>query len=117
MSDQSTDTAARNEVVLCGRVGMAASERSLPSGDTVLPTRIIVDRPTPRSTRSGSGRSRQRVDAIDCVAWTGRLRQTMRRWEPGDQVLVSGALRRRFYRTSAGPVSRFEVEVTEARRL
>lgn len=109
--------AARNEVVLCGRVSMAAEERSLPSGDTVLTTRVIVDRPPPRRRRSGSGRSRQPVDAIDCVAWIARVRQTVRRWQPGDVVLVSGSIRRRFYRIDGRPVSRVEVEINQAQRL
>lgn len=110
-------TEPRNEVVLCGRVSMAADERSLPSGDTVLATRVIVDRTGSRRAASGAGRSRQPVDAIDCVAWTARLRQVIRRWEPGDQVMVKGAIRRRFYRVDGRPVSRVEVEITEARRL
>jgi single-strand DNA-binding protein len=107
----------RNEVVLCGRVSMAADERSLPSGDTVLTTRVIVDRPPARRRPSGSGRSRQPVDAIDCVAWTARVRQVIRRWEPGDLVEVSGSIRRRFYRNDGRPVSRVEVEIDRANRL
>jgi len=110
-------SAARNEVILCGRVAKAADERSLPSGDTVLTTRVIVDRTPTRRQRSGSGRSRQPVDAIDCVAWTARVRQVIRRWQPGDQVMVTGAIRRRFYRVEGRPVSRVEVEITQARRL
>ena len=116
-SEQQPEPLMRNEVVLCGRVSMVADERSLPSGDTVLATRVVVDRPAPRRARSGSGRTRQPVDAIDCVAWTARVRQTIRRWQPGDQVWVKGAIRRRFYRIDGRPVSRVEVEISEARRL
>lgn len=105
----------RNEVILSGRVAIPASERSLPSGDTVLTTRIIVDRVSARGRR-GAGARRQ-VDAIDCAAWPAKLRQVMRRWQPGDRVLVSGSIRRRFFRSAGGPVSRFEVEVSTARRL
>ncbi len=111
------DVFGRNEVILCGRVSILADERSLPSGDSILTTRIVVDREAPRRGTPGSGRSRQRVDAIDCVAWTARVRQTIRRWQPGDKVLVKGSIRRRFYRTDRGVVSRVEVEVTQARRL
>jgi single-strand DNA-binding protein len=124
MSDDDVESAgqqpgveSRNEVVLCGRVSMAADERSLPSGDTVLTTRVIVDRPPPRRRSAGSGRSRQPVDAIDCVAWTARVRQIIRRWQPGDVVEVSGSIRRRFYRIDGRPVSRVEVEISQARRL
>jgi single-strand DNA-binding protein len=115
--DQPTEALVRNEVILCGRVSMAADERSLPSGDTVLTTRVVVERPTLRRAKPGSHRTRQPVDAIDCVAWPARIRQTIRRWQPGDQVLVKGAIRRRFYRVDGRPVSRVEVEITEARRL
>lgn len=113
--DPGSDGWGRNEVVLCGRVSILADERSLPSGDSIMTTRIVVDREGRRGP--GSGRSRQRVDAIDCVAWTARVRQTIRRWQPGDEVLVKGSIRRRFYRTDRGVVSRVEVEVTQARRL
>lgn len=112
-----SDGAGRNEVILCGRVSILADERSLPSGDAIMTTRIVVDRGATRRGVPGAGRSRQRVDAIDCVAWTAKVRQTIRRWQPGDEVFVRGAIRRRFYRTDRGVVSRVEVEVTEARRL
>jgi single-strand DNA-binding protein len=108
--------AARNEVVLCGRVSVPADERHLPSGDTIMTTRVIIDR-EPRKGRTGQSRSKQRVDAIDCVAWTARVQRTIRRWRPGDRVYLEGAIRRRFYRTERGPVSRVEIEVTQARLL
>ena len=103
--------AARNEVYLTGRVAAAPDERELPSGDSVVTVRLIVDREGTTATRSS-----QRVDTIDCVAWTARLQRTVRRWEAGDEVEVSGALRRRFYRSADGPRSRFEVELAAARR-
>jgi single-strand DNA-binding protein len=113
------EPADRNEVILCGRVSMAAVERTLPSGDVVLTTRVVVDRNmTPRSRASSAGSpARRRVDAIDCVAWTARVQRSVRAWQPGDWVHVEGALRRRFFRTDGGPVGRFEVEITQARRL
>ncbi len=109
--------AARNVVVLCGRVSTVPDERTLPSGDMLVMTRVVVDRDAPGSGRSGGGRSKQRVDAIDCVAWTARVQRSIRRWQPGDGVYVEGAIRRRFYRGDHGLVSRVEVEVTRARRL
>jgi single-strand DNA-binding protein len=105
----------RNEVILTGRVAMTAVERQLPSGDVVVTTRVVVDRPG-RRNGSGSARSRQRVDAIDCVAWTARAQRTIRGWQPGDQVYIEGSIRRRFFRADGGAVSRVEVEVTKARR-
>jgi single-strand DNA-binding protein len=106
------EPAARNEVLLCGRVAAPADERELPSGDSLLTVRIIVDRdPAARK------RSAQRVDTLDCVAWTARVQRTMRTWHEGDRVQVEGALRRRFFRGVSGPVSRVEVEVQKAKRL
>jgi len=103
---------SRNEVVLHGRLAAPPVERELPSGDLLLTARIIVDRdPAARQ------RSTQRVDTLDCVAWTARVQRSMRRWSTGDLIAVTGALRRRFYRADSGPVSRVEVEVRQARRL
>lgn len=102
----------RNEVLLCGRVAAPADERELPSGDAIVSMRVIINRPAP-----GARRSTQRVDTIDCIAWTRRLQRSIRTWRAGDWVRVEGALRRRFFRTDSGPVSRFEIEVSRARRL
>lgn len=103
---------ARNEVVLCGRVAAAADERELPSGDSIMTARIIVDR-----DQAALSRSAQRVDTIDCVAWTVRVQRSMRSWEPGDYVQLVGAIRRRFFRAGSGPVSRVEVEIRSAKRI
>ncbi len=102
----------RNDVTLCGRLAAPPDERELPSGDWVLTARIIVDRDANEMTKS-----RQRVDTIGCVAWQARIQRTMRSWQPGDLVQIDGALRRRFYRGTAGAVSRTEVEVKRAKRL
>ncbi len=104
--------APRNEVVLCGRVAAPAEERELPSGDCLMTARVIVDRDT-----AAMGRSSQRVDTIDCVAWLARVQRTMRNWQAGDRVQVEGAIRRRFFRAESGAVSRVEVEVKRAKRI
>ena len=96
---------------------MAADERSLPSGDTVLTTRVVVDRPTPRRAKAGSRPIRQPVDAIDCVAWTAGSGRRSGAGSPATRSWSRGAIRRRFYRIDGRPVSRVEVEITEARRL
>jgi single-strand DNA-binding protein len=103
---------ARNEIVLCGRVTSLPEERELPSGDTILTGRIVVDR-DPVALR----RSSQRVDTFDLVAWTARAQRVMRGWVPGDVVSVEGAVRRRFFRGMSGAVSRVEVEVRRARKV
>jgi single-strand DNA-binding protein len=99
---------AINDVRLQGRLAAAPEERELPSGDVMWAFRVVVDRPP-------GGRSRQRVDALECVAWQARVRRSVSSWRVGDQVALEGALRRRFFRTASGAASRVEVEVTSAR--
>ncbi|WP_340540669.1 single-stranded DNA-binding protein [Nocardioides sp. GXZ039] len=102
--------AAVNEVRLVGRLAAPAEIRELPSGDVLLSFRVVVDRP------AGPQR-RQPVDALECVAWNGRVRRSVQSWRRGDLVELSGAVRRRFFRTAAGPASRVEIEVSGARLL
>ena len=95
-----------NEVRLAGRVSAVATERELPSGDVIATFRLSV----PRSQDKGG------CDAIDCAVWRAALRRTVAAWHVGDEVEVSGELRRRFWRGASGVASRYEVEVRQARR-
>lgn len=97
-----------NEVHLAGKVSRVPQERVLPSGDKVVSFRLSVPRPA-GSPRPGS-------DWVDCAVWTGRLRRAVARWVVGDEVEVSGALRRRVFRAGAGVVPLVEIEVVEGRR-
>jgi single-strand DNA-binding protein len=97
-----------NEVRLVGRLAAPAAELELPSGDVVCTFRVVVPRP------EGSA-SRQRVDALECAAWSARVRRSAMAWRAGDVVEVHGAVRRRFFRTGAGAASRVEVEVVGGR--
>ena len=99
-----------NEVRLVGRLSRPPEERVLPSGDTVWTFRVVVDRPR-------GGQSRQSVDALECAAWSPRTRRSVSRWAEGDVVEVTGALRRRFFRTGAGAASRVEVEMIAGRLI
>jgi single-strand DNA-binding protein len=99
----------RNEVVLCGRLAAAAESRQLPSGDVLTVFRLVVDRPPGRRRRAGE--RAPTVDTLDCVAWRAPARRAAQSWQPGDTVEVTGALRRRFWRSPVGPMSRCEVEV------
>ncbi len=103
-----------NEVHLVGRFAAPALEREMPSGDVLCTFRVSVER---EGTDAGSVTSRQRVDSLECATWSGRVRRSALSWQPGDEVEVVGALRRRFFRTAGGTGSRVEVEVTSARRL
>ena len=106
--------AARNEVVLVGRVAALAEERELPSGDLLVSLRVVVDRAPP--LRPAAGRQ-VTVDTLDCTAWGAGVRRTAKALRPGDVVEVQGALRRRFWRAGAAAASRTEVEVSSVRRL
>jgi single-strand DNA-binding protein len=102
-------TMHRNEVLVTGRLSMAAAERQLPSGDEVVSWRLVVERPQ-NADRSG-------MDVIDCAAFGVRIRRAALKWLPGDVIEVEGALRRRFWRTGTGTASRYEVEVRRAARV
>jgi single-strand DNA-binding protein len=102
-----------NEVHLVGRVSAEPVPVTLPSGDSVVTVRLVVERPRPPA---GRGRRRQ-VDTLACAGWVPALRRTLLRWSPGDVVAVDGSLRRRFWRAEGVPQSRYEVELTAARRL
>lgn len=114
--DDGDAVAARNEVLLVGRVSGEPQERELPSGDRLVAWRVVVDRPAPsRPVRSGW--RPVSIDTVDCVGWAAGVRRTARGLQSGDVVQVSGALRRRFYRAGGAPSSRTEVEVALVRRL
>ena len=99
-----------NSIRLVGRVSQLPEERELPSGDRVCTFRVIV----PRNGKAGQ---RQAVDALECAAWTAKARRAAAKWSPDDVVEVTGSLRRRFFQTGAGRVSRVEVEVVSARTV
>jgi single-strand DNA-binding protein len=107
------DTSPLNDVHLRGRLSAPPEQRELPSGDVVVLFRLIVDRPP----RSASTVSTARVDTLDCAAFRADLRRRSASWRPGDVVDLRGSLRRRFFRTGAGPASRYEVEVLAASRV
>jgi len=100
-----------NEVKMTGLISKGPEERILPSGDALVSFRLRVPRDPERDgKRPGS-------DWVDCAVWTGRLRRSVMRWLPGDEVELTGALRRRVYRSGGGPVALVEIEVASARRL
>jgi single-strand DNA-binding protein len=102
-------TRHRNEVTLVGRLAGEVQERLMPSGATLCSFRLVV-------RRDGAARGPS-IDTLDCVAWLATVRQAVLRWTAGDLVEVRGAIRRRFWRSVSGPVSRCEIEVGVARRL
>ena len=111
-----TAAAPANEVHLRGRVSGAPTQRELPSGDVLVQLRVVVPR-TRRRGRSAASGSAQRVDTIDVSCWTARARAAALRLQDGAGVEVTGALRRRFFRTGAGAASRYDVEATSLRAV
>ncbi|MGH3743981.1 MAG: single-stranded DNA-binding protein [Mycobacteriales bacterium] len=100
----------RNDVALVGRFSGLDEARQLPSGDTVVGFRVVVDRPS-RARRHG----RAAIDTIDCQAVAATVRRAVTRLHIGDLVDVRGSLRRRFYRRPGGVASRYGVEATSVR--
>lgn len=102
-----------NEVRLVGRLSTGPEERELPSGDTLVMSRLVVERDhDPARAR------RQSVDVIECTGWSPRVKRAMRGWHAHDLVEVRGALRRRFFRAAGGQTAaRVEIEVSSARMI
>jgi single-strand DNA-binding protein len=98
-----------NEVRLVGRLAAAAEDRLLPSGDALATFRMVVERP--------EGTPGPRVDTLDCSSWRADIRRAAAGWAPGDVLSIEGRLRRRFWRAGAGVASRYEVEVSRAKRV
>ncbi|MGD9962254.1 single-stranded DNA-binding protein [Nocardioides sp.] len=99
-----------NRVRLRGRLVSDPQFRSLANGDSLWSFRVVIP-------RSGPARALAATDALDCVAWEGRISRTVQTWREGDEVEVAGALRRRFFRSGAATVSRVEVEAVAGRLI
>ena len=84
----------------------------MPSGDQLVAFRLVV--PREGAVRR---RSKQKVDSIECSAWTARLRRTVAKLEPGDEVVVSGRLRRTFRRYGTAAMSYVSVDVDGCERV
>ncbi len=96
-----------NEVHLQGRISGDPETRTLPSGDELVSVRLVV----PRSA-AARRRSTVTVDTIDLTAWSARLRGRVAKLSDGDEVAVTGELRRRFSRTAGGVQSFMSVDLT-----
>ncbi|GLU49380.1 single-stranded DNA-binding protein [Nocardiopsis ansamitocini] len=101
----------RNEILLAGRVTAEPSVRELPSGDQLVTWRIAVTRPPAEQ------RPNQPADPITCVSFRRDMVELTRDWRIGDTVQVTGALRRRFWRSPSGASSVFEVEAKTVRHV
>jgi single-strand DNA-binding protein len=95
-----------NHVFLRGTLSGVPALRDLPSGDVLAVFRLTVPRPSA---------DRVRVDSIECATVRPRVHKTLARASAGDHLEVTGSLHRRFWRTPAGPASRYAVDVETAR--
>ncbi len=95
-----------NDCMLRGRVAAMAIEKELPSGDKVVEFRLIVTR------IKGQG-----VDTLDIAAWSAKARRSALALKAEQWVEVSGAIHRRFWQSSSGLASRWQVEAIEISRL
>ena len=100
MSSTPVPTPGTNLSVLVGTLSRPAEVRTLPSGDEVVALEVTV-RP--------EGQPAESVP----VAWTGAPAAAAR-WPEGEEVLVVGRVRRRFFRAGGVKQSRTEVVATIA---
>ena len=100
----------RNEVFLEGRVSSLPTEKLLPSGDTVVEFRIVIDRKNPKGER-------REVDTLDIAVWLLKVRKRALALDIDDWVSIDGAVRRRFWKAPTGLASRWQVEASHLRRL
>ncbi|HVL28291.1 MAG TPA: single-stranded DNA-binding protein [Acidimicrobiales bacterium] len=84
-----------NVVVLVGRLARPAQLRHLPSGDFLVEYQVTVPR------------TGQRADSVP-VVWE-RAPASASSLDAGDEVVVVGRVRRRFFRAGGGTASRTEV--------
>lgn len=106
-----------NQVVLVGRVSAAPESRELPSGDTVVSFRVVVDRPPSRAPRADKQAPRRQVDVIDVACWSRRTQRSAGALTADAEVRVEGALRRRFFAAAGARASRYEVEAERIARV
>jgi single-strand DNA-binding protein len=106
-----------NQVVLVGRVSAEPESRDLPSGDTLVTFRVVVDRPPPRPAKTAEEKPRRQVDVIDVACWSRRTQRSAASLTADTEVRVEGALRRRFFSAAGARTSRYEVEADRLTRL
>lgn len=95
-----------NDLLLRGRVSDRAIQKELPSGDTVVEFRLIITK------ERGKG-----VDTLDIAAWSAKARRSALSLKPEEWIEVSGSVHRRFFQSSSGLASRWQVEAIEIARI
>jgi len=88
-----------NVVVLRGQISRVPQERQLPSGDRLTTLDVTVP-----ATEAGARAESVPLAWVGAPRWVGTL-------APGSEVVVTGRVRRRFFRAANGLQSRTEVVV------
>ena len=107
---QRSERIGRNEVFLEGRVSNIPVEKQLPSGDSVVEFRVVIDRKKQRSIR-------REVDTLDVAAWLVAPKKRALALAIGDWVSVEGSVHRRFWKSPTGLASRWQVEARHLKRI
>ena len=100
MSTTTVPAPGTNLSILVGELSRDVELRTLPSGDEVLGLELTVRPP------DGPAESVP-------LAWPSPPAAAMR-WQAGEQLVVTGRVRRRFFRAAGATQSRTEVVVTSA---
>jgi single-strand DNA-binding protein len=100
-------TTHRNEVLLVGTLQTEPVPRSLSDGTDVVIFRLLV-----RRDDEGTG-----TDSVECTSAAAGCRRAAAGWVVGDELEITGSLRRRFYRAGATSRPFTVVDVMRARRL
>lgn len=109
-ASRTQQTNHRNHVQLLGELTAPAAHRTLRNGMIIVTWRLLVHRVLVQPGGPSS-------DTIDCLSMAPATRRSAPTWQVGDLISCEGALRRRFWRSGPGTISRCEVEVNRARRV
>ena len=99
-----------NAVLLTGTLTEPAERRELAGGIPVVRWTLRVPRGAGRSGPAGS-------DLLDCVALEEELQERALGWPIGLPLTVTGAIRRRFFRTGGRTATRVEIEAESVTEL
>ncbi len=101
---------AMNNVHLLGRVSSLAISKQLPSGDRVVEFRLVIDRKPKRAVK-------REVDTLDITAWLAFPQRRALALKINDWVEVEGSIHRRFWKSTSGLASRWQVEASQLRKI
>ena len=93
-----------NKVVIMGRICNDLELKTTPSGVSVLPFTVAVDR------RYQPDKENKTADFFNCVAWREEAEFISRFWTKGRAILVEGELQNRKYTDKSG-VERWITEI------